>query len=324
MTFHLRLGHTYSDRIAPLLDGTVVPRDLSIEFVTGTADELFYRMLHGADLDAAEMSLGAHAVRVSRSQDDLVGLPVFPSRMFRHGAVYVRDSIKGAEDLAGARIGTPEYQMTASIWVRHILLTDFGVDWRSVQWSTGGLNVPGRKDRIPLRDVPGLQIAPIGDGETLTGLLEAGALDAVITPEEPEAFHKGSASRLFADFRMREADWYERTGIVPIMHLVVVRRSVLEWNPAAAEALTRALAEGQVMAWRRLRRNGNPSASLLWLDDEMAAEESLLGLNPFRYGLSRNRAALEMFLTACDQQELLSDPVSVDQLFWPDTRDMAV
>ena len=320
----LRIGHTYSDRIAPILEGVIPTRGLSLDFVLGTADELFFHMLHDHDFDAAEMSLGAHVVRTSRSQDDLVGLPVFPSRMFRHGAVYVREDISTPEDLAGARIGTPEYQMTACIWIRDFLSSDFGVDWRSVEWRTGGLNVPGRKDRISLRTIDELQLVPIAPDETLSELLERGQLDAIIAPEEPSAFKSGAARRLFGDSRASETDWYRRTRVVPIMHLVVVRRSVLDRDPPLGDELTRVFSEAQELAWNRLRRNGNPSASLLWLDEAVEVEEAVVGENPFAYGLKKNRQTLEMFVAACERQELLNRHVSVDELFWPSTDDLAV
>jgi 4,5-dihydroxyphthalate decarboxylase len=321
---NLRIGHTYSDRIAPLLEGTIRPDAVTLDFTLGTADELFHRMLHTDDFELAEMSLGAHVVLTSRQEGNLAGLPVFPSRMFRHSAIYVHDGIKSPGDLAGGAIGTPEYQMTASIWVRQLLASRYNVDWRKVRWFSGGLNSPGRTDRIKLRAIEGLSVTAIGPDANLSTMLETRQLDAIISAQPPSCFTTRRVRQLIEDVRTAEVSWYHETGVIPIMHLLVAKRTVLEEHPWLAAELTRAFAQAQELARQRLRRSGNPTASLVWLDEAVVGEHEILGDNPFHYGGRDNRLALEMFLEACRQQELLDHDLTIDELFWPGTMDLVI
>ena len=215
-TLNLSVGISYSDRVAPILDGSVKSPDLALSLHFAPVDEIFWRGLHSSDFDLAEMSLAAHCVLASRGDRRFVGLPIFTSRMFRHGSVYVRNdsSITCPSKLAGKRVGVPEYQMTAAVWMRGIFSEHFGLDLRSVHWFAGGVDRPGRKDRIDLELPPEHKLSRIPEDQTLSEMLLSGDIDALICAKMPKAFSDGSGRirRLSPTLASRRSTIIERPG----------------------------------------------------------------------------------------------------------------
>jgi 4,5-dihydroxyphthalate decarboxylase len=316
----ITLAHTYSDRIAALCDGTVKVPDVDLRIVRGTTDTIFWRMLRDQPYDASEMSLAAYVVERSRGNQALVAVPVFPSRMFRHAAIYVREdsTLHSGEDLAHKRIGIPDYQMTVGVWVRSFLTDDYGVSPGDVTWFTGGLESPGIRKRIELRVPSGCRIEPIGVDENLVSLLLGGDLDAVVAPRMPEAFRPGGgARRLFANPAAVEADYFTRTRIFPIMHTLVLRRSTYDESPWLAGALQVAFEEAKARAWESLGENDYLPYGHPWLVEEHIATTALMGDDYWPYGVEKNRRVLRKFLDACGAQGLLENPLDVEDLFAP-------
>jgi 4,5-dihydroxyphthalate decarboxylase len=272
--------------------------------------------------DRTELSASSYVIQFSRGISEYIALPVFLSRSFRFDAVYVRTDrgIDAPADLKGRVVGTPEFQMTAGLWVRGILQDHFGLGHREVSYVTGGLNVAGRKERMRIDPAPGLSISPIDEMRTLNELLAAGEIDAVIAPEPPACFRDGSAPvrRLFKDTRAVERSYFGQSGIFPIMHLVAVRRSLIEASPEIPQTLYDAFVKARDSGYRRLNEMANAATlplMLPWLQNELVDTRSALGDDFWPYGLEKNRKCLEALCRHSHDQGLSARKVGPDELF---------
>jgi 4,5-dihydroxyphthalate decarboxylase len=317
-------GAAYLDRTRALERGDVRPDGIELEYVHfADVADLFRVMATDPEFDASEMSLSTYLVMLTRGDRRLVGLPVFPSRAFRHSQVYVNAAAGIGEpaDLAGRNVGVPEYQITAAVWIRAFLQHDYGVGPDRMRWWTGGLSAPGGEERLPHDAPPGVTIERIGGDRTLESMLAAGELDALVTVRPPEPFLDGSGRvvRLFPDYRSVEEAYFRRTAIFPIMHLVVLRRDVYEAHPWAARALVDAFEESKRRGRARLGEFGTLAVMHPWLPAELEAVAALFGGDPFAYGVEPNLAVLEAFLRFSVEQNLAAHAVSPSDLFAPET-----
>ncbi len=324
---HLQLTYAGGDydRTRPLLDGRVTPQGIDLIYLPMAVSEAFFRMARFREFDASEMSLAGTLIGWSRGDRDLVAIPVFPSRLFRHACLYVnrRAGIRHPWDLKGKRIGLPEYQITAAVWVRAFLEHDYGVAPRDVEWFTGGVNQPGRVERFHTFPPPGVRITPIGPDRALGDLLLAGEIDALISPALPRAFldRRDQVDRLFPNFREVETDYFKRTGIFPIMHTVVIQRPVLERHPFVARSLFEAFCRAQELATRALASTEVLPVSLAWAHAVYEEDRTLLGEHRWDHGLPANRKVLETLVQYLWEQGLLAGPVDLDEVFAPSVRD---
>jgi 4,5-dihydroxyphthalate decarboxylase len=316
----LTIAVSPTDRVATLAEH-FDPAILDATILHSDPGSIFRKMLHEKAYDVAEMSLGSYTIERSRGNRDFVALPVFTSKMFRHSAFYVRSDRAAVEiaALKGCRVGVPEYQMTAAIWMRSIMKSQYGVDPRSIRWRTGGLHVPTAGERIALRVPHGYEIEPIAAGSTLEDGLLDGSLDAVITSRVPGPFSDGSGRirRLFPDPYAEELAYYQQTGVFPIMHLLVARADALRGDPAIALHIVEAFTRSKDDALRKLVDLDYLSTSLVWLSHHYKSERQIFGDDPFAYGVAPNAHAINAFIDACSEQGLLQAPVSVDDLFEP-------
>jgi hypothetical protein len=179
------------DRTQALADGTIRPDGIDLNMQTLDVEETFFRMLRHREFDAAEMSLSSYCVSLGRPDPAFVAIPVFPSRLFRHSCIFVsaKSGIERPEDLVGKRIGVPEYQMTAPVWIRGILADEYGVDPASVTYHTGGEEQPGRDEKLKLDLPERFHLRPIGPGQTLSRMLADGEIDALHTARTPSTFY---------------------------------------------------------------------------------------------------------------------------------------
>src|SRR5579864_1949076 len=232
MALRLTLACGASDRTLPLILGDVVPQGIDLTFLRMYPEEVFWRMTRHAEFDAAEMSMSSYILRRSRGDEQVLAIPVFTSREFRHSCIWVRRDadIDSPQALKGKRIGAAEYQLTANVWIRGLLADDYGVQPADVRWFLGGLYEPGRTEKLAVT-IPGVELNQIAPTQTLSQMLIDGDIDAVIGPRPPHRFPGPKIRRLFEDFRTVEQDYFGRTGIFPIMHTIVVRRDVLERDP---------------------------------------------------------------------------------------------
>ena len=302
-----------------LFHGDVSVPGYDLEFVQAEPSEIFWRALQEGEFDVTEMSLAAHAILTSRGESQFVGLPVFTSRMFRHGAIFVpRDSgITTPQQLEGCRVGVPEYQMTAAVWMRGILHNDYGVPSQSVHWLTGGVNKPGRLERLDMRTPPQYKIENIGPNRTLDAMLCAGEIDAIMSPQIPDSFKSSDqhVRRLFSDYRAEEAAYFARTGIFPIMHLLVIRKERYAKDPALAVKLFDAFEHAKSQSFARLYDGDALYVMLPWLINEIEATMKTMGSNFWPYGIERNRRVLEAFTQHLRDQGLIEGKLDIEHLF---------
>lgn len=321
MTRTLRYaGLRYFDRGIDLLGGEHQERGLGIDYVEFTeALELFRRQAQDAEFESSEMSLATFIILTSRAESRFIGIPVFTSRSFRHDCVYVNSGsgIASPADLRGARVGIPEYQMTAAVWVRGFLSDDYGVKPADMNWFTGGLERPGYKPRLTVKLPADVRLTQIPEDTALVPMLARGELDALVSvlpPRVPEP----TVRRLFPDSGAIERDYYRRTGIFPIMHLVVLRRDVYEKDRALAADLAAAFAEAKEAGRRRLRRMDALAVELPWLKEALAEVDELFAGDAFPYGVEANLQTLRAASSYCYEQGLSSRRVEPEELFAPE------
>jgi len=252
-----------------------------------------------------------------------VALPVFTSRLFRHSFIFVNADAGIAEprDLIGRRVGVPDYTVSAAVWIRGMLQHDYGVEPRQLRWFLGGLNEPGHVIPLATRLPADVEIQEIPRDVALGRMLEAGELDAVISPGLPEVFKRGSPKvrRLFPNYPEVEADYFQRTGIVPIMHVVVMRRGVYEQNRWMARSLFDAFSAAKRASYRSLSETGAPRATLVWLQSYLEHERQVFGPDPWPYGFEPNRKTVEALATYAHEQGLAPRLVAAEELFAPET-----
>lgn len=310
------------DRMQALYTGEVQPEGIALDFINIDAPrEIFDRMGGNQEFDVAEMSSSEYITRLGAGQCPFVALPVFPSRVFRHGfiAINTRCGIRGPKDLEGKRIGVPLYTMTAAIWIRGLLEHDYGVDLSNVHWVEGSINsatTHGEPTVLPMvRDVP---ITRNRSGKSLSQLLDEGAIDAIIGTTLPDARrHNPDIRRLFPDFREVEKDYYRRTGIFPIMHLVAIKRATYEEHPFIAQSLYRAFCESKQIGLKKMRNLAALRYMLPWLADDLDELDAVFGDDPWPYGVEANRTTLATMMQYMVEQGVLKAELPVDELFVP-------
>lgn len=321
----MTLACTVSDRTRPILDGRVTLEGCDVSFVTGEPEDLFARALRVGDVEVTELSLSSHALVKARGEATYLGVPVFPSRAFRHSAVYVRSdrAIDRPEDLAGTTIGVPEYQQTAGLWVRGILADNHGVPPSRIRWRSGGLERPGAEERAPIRVNEDIDLMPIPSGATLSGMLAAGELDGVISPRPPSCFREGdpNVKRLWADHRAAERGFFERTRLFPIMHLVAIRADVVERHPWLPARVFAAFADAKRIAIDELEQTNFLRVMMPWVD--LDPIRALMGDDFWPYGLAPNRRELEAVARWSFDEGLAARRLDPEELFEPSTLDLA-
>jgi 4,5-dihydroxyphthalate decarboxylase len=254
----------------------------------------------------------------------LIAIPVFPSRAFRHSCIYINtgSGIKEPKDMAGKRVGVPEYQITMAIWARGILQHEYGVKPEQMKWFTGGEEHPGRVDKVK-HDLPNtIDIRPIAADQTLSSMLERGDIDAMISAHMPSPFVRRSpkVARLIPDFPKVEKDYYRRTKIFPIMHTVALREEFYEKHPWVAQSLYKALAESKRMCQESMYEFSALKYMLAWSIAEMEEERELFGAGElWPYGLEANRNVLETLVQYAHEQGLIKTRLELKSLFAPNT-----
>ncbi len=318
-------GFTYLDRTWALQTGEVQPEGIDLGYAAiPEIGALFRRMAQFSEFDAAEMSTSTLMMMYTHGRTDLVGLPVFPSRTFRHAFIYVRDDsgIVEPQDLIGKRVGVQDYQATAYIWLRALLEHEFGVTPRDMTWYVGGLDVTKQLERLHHAPPPGVDIRML-QGTTLEEALRAGDLDVVMTPEDlvstsplPPNWH-----RLFPDYREREREYFQRTGFFPIMHCVVMRRDVYEANPWIARSLTDAFETAKQWGYRRLRDLSTPAIAVPGLASMLDDLDTVFGGDAFPYGFEANLPILTAMAQYSHEQGLATRSVDPAEIFAPEILD---
>ncbi len=319
----LTFGCWNYDRTRALADGSVVPDGIDLNYLDMPVEETFFRMLRHHEFDVAELSLSSYTVSLFREPQPFVAIPVFPSRYFRHSCIYVNaaSGIRTAKDLIGRRIGNPEYQMTAPVWIRGILADHYGVPVDSVTYVTGGEETPGRSEKLKLDLPPSIWVERIGPEQTLSQMLRDGEIDALYTARAPSSFRAGDhrVVRLFPDYREIERDYFRSTGIFPIMHTIALRRDVYEANRWIAQSLQKAFIQAQARTYADLKESAALKAMLPWLNHHVEEAIAEMGEDYWPYGFERNRATLDTFLRYHHEQGLSKRRLAPEELFAPES-----
>ncbi|MGH9683742.1 MAG: ABC transporter substrate-binding protein [Candidatus Acidiferrales bacterium] len=320
----LNLACHISDRTRALHDGSVPVEGADVNWIPLHVAEIFWRMCQHQEFDVSEMSLGAHAALIGKGDSPFVAVPVFPSRMFRHSGIYIsaKRGVERPEDLRGRRIGVPEYAQTACVWMRGLLHHEYGIAAEEVTWVFGGLEVPGRKERVALELPSSIRLERLSEGDTLNQALCEGKIDAVMSADAPSSFVAGDPRirRLFPDFRSVERDYFQRTRIFPIMHTLVIRRDVWAHNPWLAQSLLKAFTRAKHIVERELTGYcGWLICMLPWSTAELQDTKDLMGDDFWPYGLDPNRKVLETFCLYAKEQGITSRRVLPEELFAPST-----
>ena len=318
----LTLGCWDYDRVQPLIDGRVRPNGIDLTFLNMVVEETFFRMLRNREFDVAEMSMSSYTVSLIRPERPFIAIPVFPSRFFRHSCIYVNADagIGSPRDLIGKRVGTPEYQMTAPVWIRGILEDHYDVPADSVTYVTGGEEEPNRDEKIKL-DLPDrIKVERIAPGKTLARMLAEGEIDALHTARKPSTFDGVQVRRLFPDYVPVEQDYWRQTGIFPIMHVIAIRREVYEQNRWIAMNLFQAFREAQRLCYEGLQETAALKGMLPWFNAHVEDTLAMMGEDFWPYGLTEaNRKTLQTFLRYHHAQGLSPRELDVEAMFAPET-----
>ncbi len=311
------------DRTRALMDGSIQPDGIDLNYLNLPVEETFFRMLRHQEFEMAEMSLSSYTVSMFREPRPFVAIPIFPSRFFRHSCIYVNANagIREAKDLIGKRVGNPEYQMTAPVWIRGILSDHYGVPVDSVTYYTGGEEEPGRSEKIRLDLPPNIKVKPIGPEQTLSQMLLDGEIDALYTARMPSSFLKGGGrvKRLFEDYEPVERNYFRETGIFPIMHTVALRRDVYEAHPWIAQSMMKALVASQQRSYEDLYETAALKTMLPWLTAHVEQAKREMGDDFWPYGFEKNEATLRTFLRYSYEQGLSRRLLEPRELFAPQT-----
>jgi 4,5-dihydroxyphthalate decarboxylase len=310
-----------SDRTRPLIDGSVRPEGIDLDIKLLRPRETFRRMLDDQEFDASELSLASYTALIGRGDCPFVAIPVALSKIFRHSCIYVRKGagIEKPEDLKGKRVGTSQYSSTALVFMRGMLRHDYGVENADLHWFMGPLNSFVEKRLIPLDLPDDIRLDFLDSGQTLEAMFEASELDALFSIYIPKLFLDGSPriARLFPDFRRVEQDYYRRTGIFPIMHIVVVRKDVHAQHPWVAKSLYWAFCQAKDLAVESLYDTDALKVSLPFLLDHVEGARRIFGRDFWAYGLEANRPTLEAIGRYVFEQGLSPRIVEPEELFAP-------
>jgi len=306
------------DHIRDVTSGRIAVPGVSVRSLALPVEEIFARFFEYREWEVSEFSFGKYSALVAAGDRSLVGLPVFPSRMFRHSSMYVRtdSEISSPSELAGRRIGIPEWAQTAAIYSRGILADVYGVPLSDVEWVQAGVNSAGRREKVTVNLPEGVSLTRVDD-RSLNEMLVAGDLDAVFSARPPVAFSgkSGVLRRLVSDYPVQERNFYESTGVFPIMHVLVMRADVHERHPWIAKNLVDAFDAAKRASLARLGEITASWIPLPWVSAQVEAATELFGDDPWPYGVEPNRKTLETFLRWGFEQGVCADHLAPEELF---------
>ena len=311
------------DRTRPLVDGAALIDGVDPVFMTLSPEEIFFRAFRHEEFDVCELSLSSFTIKTAQNTCPYVGVPAFVSRAFRHTSIYVRtDRIRQPADLKGKKVGLPEYQLTANVWARAILEDDHGVKPSDMTWVRGGIEHPGRPEKIAISLPRDVRLEDAAEGATISGLLDEGKIDGFMAPRPPScAATNPNVGWLFRDPAQAASDYFRRTGIFPIMHLVGVRRELAEKHPWLPGAVLKAFDAAKRIALEKLSDTSATKVTLPFVEESLSFARALMGPDFWSYGLNANRPTLDAFLKHHHAQGLSARRVAADELFHPATHE---
>jgi 4,5-dihydroxyphthalate decarboxylase len=315
------------DRTRAIQDGRVKVEGCAVTYLPLYPEEIFHRVFRFQEFDVSEISFSSFIRTVAAGTSEYVGIPAFVSRIFRHSGIYIRTGagIGRPEDVRGKRVGVPEYQITAVVWMRGMMQHEYGVLPSEIHWRSGGQEQPGRQERTPLKPIPGLDLKPLGAEQTLVGMLRAGELDALFTARAPSSFLAGEPhiARLFANTREAEQAYYRKTRMFPIMHLIGIRKPLVRQYPWLPVSVYKAFCEAKALAMTDLTDVNALMVTLPWLEAETKATMAVMGQDFWSYGVHENMREIEALTQYAHEQGLTDRKVGVEELFARSTFDIS-
>jgi len=315
------------DRTEAIRDGRVKVEGCAVTYLPLYPEEIFHRVFKFQEFDISEMSFSSYIRTVAAGTSAYTAVPAFVSRIFRHSGIYIRKGagIEKPEDLRGKRIGVPEYQITAVVWMRGMMQHQYGVPPSEISWRSGGQEQAGRHERTPLKPIPGLDLKPIPEDRTLVGMLRDGELDALFTARAPSSFlnREPHIARLFPNTRAAEQAYYKKTKLFPIMHLIGIRKLLTEKYPWLATSVYKAFCEAKALAMINLRDVNALMVTLPWLEAETHETAAIMGEDFWKYGIAENLPEIEALTKYIHEQGLADRRVKVEELFHPSVFDIS-
>ncbi len=310
------------DHVADMANGRVPVEGIDLTCLILQIEEIFFRTLNYREFDVSELSFAKYVSLLSQGDRSFVAIPVFPSRIHRHSSIYIRRDgpVQAPADLAGRRVGIPEWAQTAAVYSRGFLAHQYGVDLRSIDWVQAGVNQPGRTEKVKLKLPEGIRLTPAPD-RSLSAMLAAGEVDAVLSAHAPDCFKDGHPNirRLFEDYVSVESDYYQATGIFPIMHTVAIRRERLERTPWIARELLKAFEVAKRRSMDRALEVSAPRFPIPWCYAYAQKAQQMFGDDYWPYGIEPNRPTLDAFLQYAHEQGVCHRRLTPEELFAPET-----
>ena len=322
-TLQLSLAMGDYDRTRPIADGRVQIDGVAPICMLLSPEEMFFRAFRHQAFDISELSLSSYSISIARGDPHYVAVPVFLSRAFRHSSIYVRTDkgITRPQDLRARRIGIAEYQLSANVWFRGIMQDEYGVSPRDVTWIRGGMNTPGRPEKIKVTLPSDVRLEEAPEGTTLDDMLRNGQIDGFVGPRAPRCFDEGhpDIDRLFTDTIATAEAYYRKTGIFPIMHVLGLRRTLAQAHPWLPGALVKAFTHAKEIAETALADTSATKVTMPFVEDNLRRARQLMGPHMWSYGMAANRKVLDAFLGYHFDQGLSPRRVDVEELFHPAT-----
>ncbi len=311
------------DRTRALWDGRVSPEGIDLTYIPLVPEEVFWRMLQYGEFDVSEMSLSNYLTERSRGNPRFIAIPVFPSRMFRHAFVFInkKAGIKAPQDLKGKKMGIPEYSMTATVYIRGLLQHDYGVAPSDMEWYVGGLEKPGREERVKIKLPDDVHLHQIPEGETLNEMMASGEIDALMAARAPACLSEKhpDVARLWPNYKDVEMDYFKRTKIFPIMHTMVIKQEIYDAHPWVAQSLYKACCQAKKLGQEAIHFDAALTYMLPWTIHEYEQTTSVMGEDFWPYGIETNKPSIEALMQYSYEQGLSSGKVTLEELFAPNT-----
>ncbi len=318
-------GRNY-DRTTPLIDGRVKPVGVSLNYliIEPDPDEIFRRMISYHEFHASELSLSSYITLRTQGDTSFVGIPVFPSRVFRHSFIFCnkRSGINEPRDLIGKKVGILEWQQTAVVWVKGMLQHEYDIPLEKIRW------VRFRPERYKMKPPRKFTIEDTPESDPRTSVerfgraLEDGTIDALFAARVPKEFYQGDRiKRLFDDWVDVEKEYYRKTCIFPIMHVVVLRDDVYKPHPWVARSLIDAFTEAKKIAYHTMKEQSGDRTSYVWARKVLEEQLAVIGSDPYPYNVKDNRKLIETLMEYQIEQEIIDHKIPVEELFAPNTID---
>jgi 4,5-dihydroxyphthalate decarboxylase len=315
----LTLAISDYDHVADLVNGRVSPQGIDLTCLNLQIEETHFRAMAFREFDLSELSLGKYASLVSQGDESLTAIPVFPLRMARHSSIYVRrdGQVQKPADLAGRRVGIPEWAQTASVYSRGMLVHQYGLDLAASEWVQAGVNQPGRAEKVKLMLPAGVKVTSMPE-KSLSDMLVSGEIDAALTAHPPNCFlhNHPNIRRLFEHFVEVEKRYIQETGIFPIMHIIAIKKELLDRNPWIAMNLFTAFEEAKNRSLKRALFVGS-RYPIPWTYEYARQAQELIGKDFWPYGIDANRTTLNAFLQYAHEQGVCHRLLQPEELFAP-------